>query len=170
MKLDRGHARGVLLLRALSEGKPHLTAWVLICLCFCCTGKEPSAVFSTPTGQKRILLELARTDEERARGLMFRSRMDEDRGMLFVFDEIGRPSFWMKNTYLSLDILFLSPEGTVVDLFEGLSPCPMDPCPLYAPRAPARYVLEVVGGFASRHAVRKGDRVLLENVPGLPPQ
>jgi len=136
----------------------------------CCTGKEPSAVFSTPSGPKRVLLEIAKTDWERARGLMFRSRMDEDLGMLFIFGESARPSFWMKNTYLSLDILFLSPEGIVVDLFEGLSPCPMDPCPRYTPRAPARYVLEVAGGFASRHAVRKGDRVLFENVPGLPAQ
>jgi uncharacterized membrane protein (UPF0127 family) len=97
---------------------------------------------------------------------MFRTHLDEGSGMLFVFEEPGQPAFWMKNTYLSLDILFLSTEGIVVDLFERLSPCPMEPCPRYAPCSPARYVVEVAGGFVAHHAVRKGDRVRLENVPG----
>jgi uncharacterized membrane protein (UPF0127 family) len=133
-----------------------------------CSGKGPAAVFSTPEGPKTVLLELAATEEERNRGLMFRSHLEDRRGMLFVFEEDGRPAFWMKNTYLSLDILFLSKEGNVVDLFEGVPPCPMEPCPRYAPRAPARYVLEVAGGFVAQHAVRKGDRVRLENLPAGP--
>lgn len=135
-----------------------------------CAGREPAAVFSTPGGTKRVLLEVAASETERNRGLMFRTHLEEGRGMFFVFEEPGQPAFWMKNTYLSLDILFLSTEGTIVDLFERLSPCPMEPCPRYAPRSPARYVLEVAGGFVAHHAVRKGDRIRLENVPGVPPR
>jgi hypothetical protein len=133
-----------------------------------CSCREPSAVFSTSGGPKRVLLEVAATERERNRGLMFRSRLQENRGMLFVFEQPGRPAFWMKNTYLSLDIVFLSDHGVVVELFEGVPPCPMEPCPRYAPNGPSKYVIEVLGGFAARHAVRKGDRVRLENVPGMP--
>ncbi len=70
----------------------------------------------------------------------------------------------MKNTYLSLDILFLAQDGTIVDLFEQVPPCPMRPCPTYTPRSPCRYVLEIKGGYAARHKIRKGERVLLYNI------
>ena len=170
MKLDRASAPVVLGFPLFSGNKSCRIGLLLICLFWSgCSGREPAAVFSTPDGPKKVLLELARTEVERSRGLMFRSRLAEDRGMLFVFPKIGRPAFWMKNTYLALDILFLSSEGIVVDLFEGLSPCPMDPCPRYTPRSPAKYVLEVSGGFVDQYAVRKGDRIRLENVPGVPP-
>jgi hypothetical protein len=135
-------------------------------LLFGCSGGEASAVFSTARGPKRVLLEVAASERERNRGLMFRSRLPENRGMLFIFEQPGKPAFWMKNTYLSLDILFLSEQGVVVDLFESVPPCPMEPCPRYAPHSPSKYVIEVPAGFAARHAVRKGDRVGLQNVPG----
>ncbi len=167
MKLDGVQALVVRVFRLFSRNKPHRIGFLLICLFLSnCGGRAPVAVFSTPSGPKRVLLELATTETERNRGLMFRSSLDEGRGMLFVFEEPGQPAFWMKNTYLSLDILFLSTEGIVVDLFERLSPCPMEPCPRYAPHSPSRYVLEVAGGFVAHHAVRKGDRIRLENMPG----
>jgi uncharacterized membrane protein (UPF0127 family) len=169
MRLDCPQALVVRKFLLFSMHKVHPAVLLAVCLLLPdCAGPEPVAVFSTPSGPKRVLLEVVATEEERSRGLMFRSRMDEDKGMLFVFEEPGRPAFWMKNTYLSLDILFLSTEGVIVDLFEGLSPCPMEPCPRYTPRSPARYVLEVAGGFVAQHAVRKGDRIGLENVAGVP--
>lgn len=168
MRLDRAQGLAVRGFRPF-PGNPSrrmdcLLIWLLL---FGCSGGEASAVFSTSGGPKRVLLEVAATDRERNRGLMFRSRLEENRGMLFVFEQPGQPAFWMKNTYLSLDILFLSDQGVVVDLFENVPPCPMEPCPRYAPNGPSKYVIEVVGGFAARHAVRKGDRVRLENVPGV---
>lgn len=170
MKSDLNQTLLILFSRLFSRSKPHSVGFMLICLFFSgCAGREPAAVFLTPGGPKRVLLEVVATETERNRGLMFRSHLDEGLGMLFVFEESGQPAFWMKNTYLSLDILFLSSEGIVVDLFERLSPCPMEPCPRYAPSSPARYVLEVAGGFVARHAVRKGDQIRLENVPGVPP-
>jgi uncharacterized membrane protein (UPF0127 family) len=171
MILDGNQALSVRLSPLFSSAKPYFIRLVLICLVLSgCAGRESVAVFSTPEGPKRVLLEVAATEAKRNRGLMFRTHLGEGRGMLFVFEEPGRPAFWMKNTYLSLDILFLSTDGIVVDLFERLSPCPMEPCPRYAPDAPARYVLEVAGGFVAHHAVRKGDRIRLENVPGVLPR
>ena len=170
MKLDRNQAPVVRVFPLFSRIKSHSVGFLLFGLCLSgCGDREPVAVFSTPGGPKKVLLEVAATETERNRGLMFRTHLDEDRGMLFVFEEPGQPAFWMKNTYLALDILFLSTEGIVVDLFERLSPCPMEPCPRYAPCSPARYVLEVAGGYVAHHAVRKGDRIRLENVPGVSP-
>ena len=130
-----------------------------------CARDGPRAVFTTPQGVRHVDLELAVTEAARARGMMFRSRMEEGQGMLFVFPDDDRPSFWMKNTYLSLDILFLSRKGRIVDLFEKVPPCGVEPCPLYTPEAPVRYALELPAGFAAGHGVRKGDRVSLENLP-----
>ena len=169
MRLDRKRARRVRIFPLFSMIKSHSVPCLLIFLSLSCSvGPEPVAVFSTPQGPNRVLLEVASSEKKRNRGLMFRTHLGKGRGMLFVFEEPGRPAFWMKNTYLELDILFLSAERTVVDLYERLPPCAMEPCPRYVPRSPARYVLEVAGGFVAQHAVRKGDRVLLENVPGVP--
>ena len=171
MKLDWNLAPEVRFFLLFSRSKSYFVGFLLLCLSLSgCAGRESVAVFSTPGGPKRVLLEVVATERERNRGLMFRSHLDEDRGMLFVFEESGRPAFWMKNTYLSLDILFLSTEGIIVDLFERVPPCPMEPCPRYAPLSAARYVLEVTGGFVAHHAVRKGDLIRLENVSGVPPR
>jgi len=145
---------------------PILEIFFCVSLCLTgCRGKEFTAVFQTRDGPVQIELELARTDEERRRGLMFRNRLGERQGMLFCFAEDRKHAFWMKNTYLSLDVFFLSEDGVVVDLLERLPPCPQDPCPSYVSRVPARYALEVGGGVAGRYGVARGDRVLLK-LPG----
>ncbi len=167
MMLDFEGAALVRKIRLFSRNNSNLIGSLLIGAFLAhCSGNGPAVVFSTPAGPKRLVLELARTEAERNRGLMFRSRLEEGRGMLFIFEEAGRPAFWMKNTYLSLDILFLSDDGEVVDLFERLPPCALEPCPRYAPGSPVRYVLEVNAGFVARHSVRKGDRVRFERLPG----
>lgn len=126
-----------------------------------CSQNESVAIFSTSNGPKKVLLELAKTKKEKERGLMFRSGLGEDQGMLFFFDGDTHPSFWMKNTYLSLDILFLSEGGVVKDFLERLPPCALDPCPSYTSRSPARFVLELRAGFVEKHHIRRGDRVKL---------
>ena len=127
-----------------------------------CGGAQPAAVLpSRSQGAVEIRLECAATPEERQRGLMFRSNLGEGEGMLFILRGEDNPSFWMKNTYVSLDIFFLDKDGRVVDLVERLRPCPEDPCPFYASSAPCQYALEVAGGTASRHGIRKGDRIEL---------
>jgi len=93
---------------------------------------------------------------------MFRTRLEETQGMLFFFPDGERPSFWMKHTFLALDLLFLSKDGQVLDLVEQMPPCAMDPCPTYVSRHPAAFALELKGGFVAAHGVRRGDRVRLE--------
>jgi uncharacterized membrane protein (UPF0127 family) len=111
-----------------------------------------------------VTVELARTDEERARGLMNRRDLAPEAGMLFIFSENEPRAFWMKNTLLPLDMLFIDDGGRVVGLIERAEPLTTSP---RDPGVPSRYVLEVNGGWASRHGVRPGDRVRFENVPRL---
>jgi uncharacterized membrane protein (UPF0127 family) len=116
----------------------------------------------------RVQLELAVTDQERADGLMFRDSLPADRGMLFLFDVDARVPFWMKNTFIPLDMIWLSATGEVVDVHEHVPPCRSDPCPNYEPARPGRAVLEVNAGFAGAHGVRPGLRLQFRDVPGFP--
>jgi len=106
-----------------------------------------------------ITAELARTDEERARGLMFRKRILPDQGMLFVFEEEELHSFWMKNTLVALDILWLGRDRRIVHIAADVPPCKADPCPSYGPDAPASYVLELKAGEALARRLKAGDRL-----------
>jgi hypothetical protein len=116
----------------------------------------------------QVLLELARTDEERADGLMFRDTLPPDRGMLFIFETDGLVPFWMKNTFIPLDLIWLSAAGEVVDVRADAQPCRADPCPNYDPSKPGRAVLEVNAGFAAAHGVRPGVFLRFRDVPGFP--
>lgn len=104
----------------------------------------------------RIQVELADTDEKRARGLMFREQLARDRGMLFIFSEPGQWSFWMKNTKVTLDILWLDHKKKIVDLAENVPGCVGDPCLQYQPARDATYVLEVPAGSVGRQKLAKG--------------
>lgn len=115
-----------------------------------------------------VRLELALSPEEIANGLMFRPSLAADRGMLFLFDEARLPSFWMKNTLIALDLVFLDPVGTVVDVIPEVPPCAADPCPTYSPEAPALAVLELGAGSAKAHGIEPGATLLFERVPGYP--
>lgn len=111
-----------------------------------------------PNGFK-VTAELAITEEQRQQGLMFRKGMKEDQGMLFVFEEEDYYSFWMKNTYFPLDMLWLDSNRFIVHIEENVPPCPAEPCPSYEPARPARYVLELVSGSVKKHGLKIGDRL-----------
>ena len=89
-----------------------------------------------------IEVEVADSDEEKARGLMYRESLDEDKGMLFVYDDENERSFWMKNTLIPLDILFIDAEKTIVDI-QTMEPCKEEPCRNYISGSEAQYALEV---------------------------
>jgi hypothetical protein len=112
--------------------------------------------------QHAVTVELARTPREQERGLMFRRELAEDAGMLFVFPASERRAFWMRNTLIPLDMIFIDDGGRVAGLVENAEPLTLTP---RDPGVPARYVLEVRGGWAARHGVRPGARVRFENVP-----
>ena len=103
-------------------------------------------------------VEVADTHAERSEGLMFREHLGESEGMWFVFENAYSYQFWMKNTFIPLDIIFVGEDMRVVDIIKA-EPCTEEPCKRYAPAAPARYVLEVNQNSSDRNGVRKGDEV-----------
>lgn len=115
-----------------------------------------------------VSLELALSDEQKALGLMFRDVLPPNHGMLFVFDRDDFLPFWMKNTLIPLDFIWLDAQGTVVDVKTSVPPCKLDPCPSYKPSHPARAVLELLGGQAEAHGVKPGARLRFTGVPGYP--
>lgn len=106
----------------------------------------------------KIEAELAYTDETRMKGLMFRESLPEDAGMLFIFPYMDQHSFWMKNTLIALDIIWLNDKKEIV-YFTTAQPCTEDPCLSYVPMQKAKYVLEVNEGFAKKHSLKMGTRL-----------
>lgn len=105
-------------------------------------------------------VEIADDDEERVQGLMFRKNLNRDSGMLFVFENEGYQTFWMKNTLIPLDMIFIDKGFEIVDIKNAV-PCEEEPCKLYKSSKPAKYVLEVNSGFAIKNNVKIGDKITL---------
>ena len=119
-------------------------------------------------GGQRYTVEVANTDEERARGLMFRDVMADDHGMVFIHEEQMPQSYWMKNTRIPLDILYFDNDRKLVAQQRDVPPCSLgDACPSYPSNAPARYVLEVNAGQAERLKLKDG--AVLKFGPGILP-
>lgn len=119
----------------------------------------------TFAGGTRVSVEIADTDEKRQRGLMFRKDLAPTDGMVFIFDEKGFYPFWMKNCFISLDMIWVDEHFKVVSIAASVPPCKADPCPNYSPSADALYVVEVVSGFAKLHSVKVGDTLAFKNIP-----
>ena len=114
-------------------------------------------------GDQTIQLEVAKTPEQQAMGLMFRTELAPDRGMLFPFNPPRPVSFWMKNVAINLDMVFLR-NGTVVDIARQVPPCTTDPCPVYGPAKPVEIdqVIELRGGRAAELGLKVGDRLVVK--------
>lgn len=108
---------------------------------------------------QRIQVELATDDASRQHGLMMRTELAADHGMLFVFPQSGPQAFWMKNTLIPLDILYFDTDRRLVSMQLDVPPCRADPCPTYPSEAPALYVLELSAGSAQRMGVHRGDEL-----------
>ena len=106
-------------------------------------------------------LELALTGQEQSRGLMHRIEMRDEWGMLFIYPREQNLSFWMKNTLISLDMIFINAAGEVVGVVHQAEPETLDPRSV---GRPARYVLEVNGGLAERYGIDRGAQMSLTNV------
>lgn len=109
-----------------------------------------------------VRVELARTQKERSRGLMNRASMGADEGMLFVFPREDRWAFWMKDTLIPLDIIWLDQDMKIVDIVESAQPTRQLQPPSFRPVAPARYVLEMNAGSARRLMLSPGDQARFE--------
>jgi Uncharacterized conserved protein len=143
--------------------RPLLAPLLLFLLASCATAAprdttSPSVVLH---GQ-RFSVELATDDASRARGLMFRTELATDHGMLFVFPYTDQQAFWMKNTLVPLDMLYFGTDRALVSMQLDVPPCKADPCPSYPSNAPARYVLELPAGTATRIGAQIGDILEVE--------
>lgn len=126
--------------------------------------KRGEATFADKT---RVVIEIADNDDTRQRGLMFRKTMAPTEGMIFVFPTPGDYPFWMKNTLIPLDMLWLDAQARIVAIAHSVPPCKADPCPTFPPPNPtglATYVIELVSGFAKAHNVQVGQTVALKDV------
>ena len=111
---------------------------------------------------QRYSVEVADTHDERARGLMFRDRLDAGTGMLFVHDAEQPLAYWMKNTRIPLDILYFDEDRKLVSVSRGVPPCSLgDRCPNYPSRGAALYVLELNAGVATQIGVEPGDELTI---------
>jgi uncharacterized protein len=111
---------------------------------------------ATKSGTHSFLVEIAASDEERARGLMYRKELPDGRGMLFDFKREQEVGFWMKNTYIPLDMTFIRADGTIRRIAANTEP--LSERTVMA-GGPVRYVLEVIGGTARTLGIEPGDKV-----------
>jgi uncharacterized protein len=133
--------------------------WILLWFIFCAgclpTQRQNQVCFDD---NQCIDVEIAQTQGERQRGLQFRRFLKSDEGMLFIFDTSGRHSFWMKNTWIPLDVIWMDDERRIVYIEHNVPPCDIDPCPRYAPDKFAFYVLEINAGVANRLGIQLDQR------------
>jgi uncharacterized membrane protein (UPF0127 family) len=109
-----------------------------------------------------FFLEIADTTEERAQGLMFRQELADNKGMLFVFPKQGIYSFWMKNTLISLDIIWINQEQKVIFIKKDALPCKTDIYETINPEEEAKYVLELKAGITQAIGLKIGDKFSFE--------
>lgn len=129
--------------------------------------KKPAPSLSTPRvyfykGGVEIAsfdVEIASTAAQHRKGLMYRKNLPKNQGMLFIFEKERPLSFWMKNTLIPLDIIFISKDKKVVSIAFNALPCQKDPCPSYYSYKPAQYVVEINGGLAEKFGIKKGAEV-----------
>jgi uncharacterized protein len=136
-------------------------------------GAAPAPAKQTPptnTGPRVVLpsgavykLEVARTPEEQAQGLMYRESLPEKTGMIFLFPDNGVHRFWMKNTMIPLDMIWMDSGGKVLFVSADTPPCKADPCASYGPDSPASAVLEIAGGKAAKEKITVGSVLKVED-------
>ena len=115
----------------------------------------------TEDGEERIRVELARSHEERSRGLMYRKELPSGKGMLFIFEREHDQTFWMKNTWIPLDMVFIRRDLTIAGIVHEAKPHTLTQRSI---GKPSLYVLEVPGGWAKERGLKAGQRVKFEGV------
>ena len=134
-------------------------------LCSACAQPEVKGVFvdsGSSASTKEFSMEVCANDAERGRGLMFRKSLDDLNGMIFIFPEEREHTFWMKNTYIPLDMLFLSKDLTIVGILENTAPLTETPRSV---GKPSTYVVELAGGVTKKFGIKVGDRLRINGSP-----
>ncbi len=123
---------------------------------------EPKVTIMTKLGRDvAFQVEVADSPTKRELGLQFRRDLAADRGMIFLFPAESQQSFWMKNTPISLDMIFISRDMKIVGIVEQTVPFSLDSRSV---GTPSQYVLEINGGLAKRHGIQVGDRVRFDSL------
>lgn len=117
---------------------------------------------------ERFTVTIADDDQSRARGLMFVDELPDDQGMLFVFRREAPRAFWMRNTRIPLDIIYLDAEFQVVTIIKNAKPCRTQRCPSYPSVKPAQYVLELNGGMSDQLGLEVGDVITVGHINPTP--
>ena len=112
-------------------------------------------------GDALIDLEVTRTLQEQALGLMYRPSLGDNQGMLFQFNPARPVNFWMKNVVISLDMLFVR-DGIIQAIAANVPPCSLDPCPTYSPGTDVDSVIELRGGRAAELGLEPGDEAIVQ--------
>ena len=121
------------------------------------TEKKKDGISEVCFNEKCFDVEIADTLEARARGLMNREYLNQDSGMLFLFDTEAEHCFWMKNTLIPLDIIWLDENKKIVFIKHNAESCETDPCETFGPGKSAKYVLEINSGLAKEIGLEEGD-------------
>lgn len=141
--------------------KNAIAAATVISLCFVAPTLRAAEMqpleIVTANGKHNFSVEVARTREEQDKGLMFRRELPDGQGMLFDFTTEQTVAFWMENTYISLDIIFINGDGRIRRIAENAEPLSKTTIPS---DGPVRAVLEVIGGTARKLGIKEGDRVV----------
>jgi uncharacterized membrane protein (UPF0127 family) len=125
---------------------------------------EPKVTITTrQERQVTFQVEVADTPAKREMGLQYRRELADDRGMIFIFPVESQQSFWMKNTPIPLDMIFINRDRKIVGIVEQTTPFSLD---ARSVATPSRYVLEIKGGLAKRYGIQAGDAVRFEGIPG----
>jgi uncharacterized protein len=134
---------------------------ILLALLAACRPSGPTARIHAGGGPVDVAVEVVSTPAAMARGLMYRQSLADGHGMIFVFQQDADHEFWMKNTYIPLDMIFIAVDGRIVGIHANATP--LSEAGVSVGR-PSRYVLEVPGGYAARRGIAPGDRVELQGV------
>ena len=156
--IGRGKVVGVNHSQSVSRSRLRLFAVAAFFLAFVAAAQaaEETLEIVTKNGVHVFSVELAQSNEERRKGLMFRKELPEGKGMLFDFAPDQEVSMWMRNTYIPLDMLFINADGTIRRIAENTEPLSEKTIPS---GGPVRGVLEVIGGTAKKLGISAGDRV-----------
>ncbi|MEO6026361.1 MAG: DUF192 domain-containing protein [Candidatus Binatia bacterium] len=141
------------------------TLAILFGLSVSACASEPRVALHAASGDVTVTVEVAATPTQQSVGLMYRKELGAAAGMLFVFNESVEHPFWMKNTVLPLDMIFIGDDRKIVGIVADAVPFTTTSrtCGL-----PSRYVLEVNAGFSAKHGLKAGDQTTFENVPAAP--
>lgn len=161
-------------MRSRSSVKNSAPLLLLLMMCAQPDTPPPPAKTSPANGPRVVLpdgfvvrVEVAADDATRQQGLMYRDRLPEGTGMLFLFPRTAMYPFWMKNTLIPLDMIWIDEGRKVVHVKANVPPCQADPCTSYPPGVEAQYVLELAGGQAAKHGVIAGSTLRFEALDGV---